>query len=53
MKKITNFLFITVAFLFSTVIMAQSTITGTVLETGINMSLPGASKVAVSSIGGT
>ncbi|SFC96549.1 Outer membrane receptor proteins, mostly Fe transport [Algibacter lectus] len=45
MKKTTNYLLLTVALLFSTVIMAQSTITGTVLEQGINMPLPGANVV--------
>ncbi|MEP5340094.1 MAG: carboxypeptidase-like regulatory domain-containing protein [Algibacter sp.] len=45
MKKITNFLFIAVVCLFSTVILAQSTVSGTVLETGIDMPLPGANVV--------
>ncbi|WP_158846103.1 TonB-dependent receptor [Algibacter sp. L1A34] len=42
MKKTANYLLLTVALLFSTVIMAQSTITGTLVEQGIDMPLPGA-----------
>jgi len=42
MKKTANFLLLTVAMLFSTVIMAQSTITGTLVEQGIDLPLPGA-----------
>ncbi|MFD1161603.1 MULTISPECIES: TonB-dependent receptor [Hwangdonia] len=42
MKKTSQFLLLTVAFLFSTVIMAQSTLTGSVLEAGSNIPLPGA-----------
>jgi len=42
MKKTANFLLLTVALLFSTVIMAQSTITGTLVEHGIDLPLPGA-----------
>ena len=45
MKKTTHFLMLAVGLLFSTVIMAQSTISGTVLEAGTNMSLPGANVV--------
>ncbi|WNH13786.1 TonB-dependent receptor [Thalassobellus suaedae] len=45
MKKTTHFLMLTVGFLFSTVIMAQSTISGTILEAGTNMSLPGANVI--------
>jgi outer membrane cobalamin receptor len=42
MKKTANFLLLTVALLFSTVILAQSTITGTLVEQGIDLPLPGA-----------
>ena len=45
MKKTTNYLLLTVALLFSTVIMAQSTLTGTIVEQGIDMPLPGANVV--------
>ncbi|ULC59936.1 TonB-dependent receptor [Flaviramulus sp. BrNp1-15] len=45
MKKTTNFLFLAVMLLCSAVIMAQSTITGTVLEAGTNIPLPGANVV--------
>ena len=42
MKRTTHFIMLTVAFLFSTVLIAQSTITGTVTEAGSNIPLPGA-----------
>ncbi|MCL6293727.1 TonB-dependent receptor [Jejuia spongiicola] len=42
MKKTTHFIMLTVALLFSTVLIAQSTITGTVIEAGSNIPLPGA-----------
>lgn len=45
MKKTKHFLMYAVVFLFSTVIMAQSTITGTVLEEGSNIPLPGANVI--------
>ncbi|MFI1772862.1 TonB-dependent receptor [Thalassobellus citreus] len=45
MKKTTHFLMLAVGILFSTVIMAQSTISGTILEAGTTMSLPGANVV--------
>lgn len=45
MKKTTQFLMLAVAFLFSTVIMAQSTVTGTVIDAEINAPLPGANVV--------
>ncbi len=45
MKKTTQFLFLTVVFLWTTVIMAQSTVTGTVMEAGNNMPLPGANVI--------
>ncbi|MDO5988189.1 TonB-dependent receptor [Flavivirga amylovorans] len=45
MKKTTHFFLTTVAFLFSTVIMAQSTVTGTVIDAELNSPLPGANIV--------
>ncbi|MDO5970668.1 TonB-dependent receptor [Flavivirga aquimarina] len=45
MKKTIHFLFMTVAFLFTTVIMAQSTVTGTVIDAELNSPLPGANIV--------
>ncbi|WP_166960526.1 TonB-dependent receptor [Yeosuana marina] len=42
MKKTTQFLLLTVALVFSTVAMAQSTITGTVIDAEVNAPLPGA-----------
>lgn len=45
MKKTTHFLMLAVAFLCTTVLMAQSTISGTVLEAGSNIPLPGANIV--------
>ncbi|NNC49415.1 MAG: TonB-dependent receptor plug domain-containing protein [Flaviramulus sp.] len=45
MKKTIQIMFTVVTLLFSTVLIAQSTLTGTVLEAGINMPLPGANVV--------
>ncbi|PWH83704.1 TonB-dependent receptor [Algibacter marinivivus] len=45
MKRTTRFLMFTVAMLFSVVVMAQSTISGTVLEAGTNVPLPGANVI--------
>lgn len=42
MKKTTQFLLLTVALIFSTVAIAQSTITGTVMDADLNAPLPGA-----------
>jgi len=42
MKKTTQFFLLTVALIFSTVAMAQSTITGTVMDADLNAPLPGA-----------
>ncbi|MFH6767587.1 TonB-dependent receptor [Gaetbulibacter aquiaggeris] len=42
MKKTTQFLLLTVALIFSTVAMSQSTITGTVMDADLNAPLPGA-----------
>ncbi|MDD7887237.1 TonB-dependent receptor [Flavivirga sp. 57AJ16] len=45
MKKTIHFLLMTVACLFSTVIMAQSTIKGTIIDAELNAPLPGANIV--------
>ncbi|MGB5419643.1 TonB-dependent receptor [Algibacter sp.] len=45
MKKTTHFLMFTVALLFSAVVMAQSTISGTIVEEGSNIPLPGANVI--------
>jgi len=45
MKKTTQFLLLTVALIFSTVAMAQSTITGTVMDVDANAPLPGANVI--------
>jgi len=45
MKRTTRFLMFTVALLFSAVVMAQSTISGTIVEVGSNMPLPGANVI--------
>ena len=42
MKKTTHYLLVAVVSLFTMVVMAQSTVTGTVLEAGSNIPLPGA-----------
>ncbi|GAA4889890.1 TonB-dependent receptor [Flaviramulus aquimarinus] len=45
MKKTTHFLMLTIALLFSAVVMAQSTISGTIVEAGSNIPLPGANVI--------
>ena len=45
MKKITRFLFMTIALVFSTTVIAQSTITGTIIDPELNAPLPGANVV--------
>jgi hypothetical protein len=45
MRKITQILLTAVAFIFTTVIMAQSTVTGTILEAGTNIPLLGANVI--------
>ncbi|WP_308991528.1 TonB-dependent receptor [Mariniflexile litorale] len=45
MKKIPQFLLMAVAFLFTTVMMAQSAITGTIIDAELNSPLPGANVV--------
>jgi iron complex outermembrane recepter protein len=45
MKKTTHFLLMAVALLFTTVMMAQSTIKGTIIDAELNTPLPGANVV--------
>ncbi len=45
MKRTTRFLMFTVAILFSAVVMAQSTISGAIIEAGTNIPLPGANVI--------
>lgn len=45
MKKTIQFLLMSVALLCTTVIIAQSTVKGIVMEAGVNMSLPGANVI--------
>ncbi|SEP90480.1 Outer membrane receptor proteins, mostly Fe transport [Hyunsoonleella jejuensis] len=45
MKKTTNLLIMVTILLFSAVAMAQSTITGTIVEAGTNLPLPGANVI--------
>ena len=53
MKKTTHFLMIAVALLCSAVTMAQSTITGTVIDADLNSPLPGANVIEKSTTNGT
>lgn len=53
MKKNLNFLLCVVAILFSATITAQSTITGTVIDTDLNAPLPGANIVEKGTSNGT
>ncbi|WP_111307764.1 TonB-dependent receptor [Confluentibacter sediminis] len=53
MKKTTQFLMMAVAFLFTTVIMAQSTVTGTLIDAELNAPLPGANIVEKGTTNGT
>jgi outer membrane receptor for Fe3+-dicitrate len=45
MKKTNQFLFIALVFLCTSVMMAQSTVTGTIMEAGSNIPLPGANVI--------
>ncbi|MDB0040738.1 TonB-dependent receptor [Algibacter sp.] len=45
MKRTTRFLMFTIALLFSAVVMAQSTVSGTIFEAGTNIPLPGANVI--------
>lgn len=42
MKKTTQFLLLALALVFSTSIIAQSTVTGTIMDSELNAPLPGA-----------
>ncbi|WP_370477633.1 TonB-dependent receptor [Tamlana flava] len=53
MKRTTHFLMCAVVLLFSTVLMAQSTITGTVIDVELNTPLPGANIVEKGTSNGT
>ena len=53
MRKITQFLLLTVAMLFSVVAMAQSTVTGTVIGSDLNAPLPGANVIESGTSNGT
>ena len=53
MKKITQFLFIAIAMVVSTTVLAQSTVTGTVMDTELKTPLPGANVVVKGSTNGT
>ena len=53
MKKTTQFLLLTVALLFSVTVMAQSTVTGTVIGSDLNAPLPGANVIESGTSNGT
>jgi iron complex outermembrane recepter protein len=53
MKKTTQFLLMAVAFLFTTVIMAQSTVTGTIIDAELNAPLLGANIIEKGTTNGT
>jgi len=53
MKKITQFLFMTVVMLFTTVAFSQSTVKGKVLDSEMNAPLPGANVVEKGTTNGT
>ena len=53
MKKTTHFLMVAVVFLCSAVTMAQSTITGTVIDADLNSPLPGANLIEKSTTNGS
>ena len=53
MKKTTQFLLMAVVLLFTTVMMAQSTITGTIVDAELNSPLPGANVVEKGTINGS
>ncbi|WP_242203833.1 TonB-dependent receptor [Aestuariivivens insulae] len=53
MKKTTHFLMVAVVLLFSTVMMAQSTVSGTVIDADLNSPLPGANVVEKNTTNGT
>ncbi|WP_188652078.1 TonB-dependent receptor [Yeosuana aromativorans] len=53
MKKTTQFLLLAVAFVFSTVAMAQSTVSGTIMDADMNAPLPGATVIEKGTSNGT
>jgi outer membrane receptor protein involved in Fe transport len=53
MKKITQFLFVAIAMVCSTTVLAQSTITGTVMDAELNAPLPGANIIVKKTTNGT
>ncbi|MGE5944047.1 MAG: TonB-dependent receptor domain-containing protein [Flavobacteriales bacterium] len=53
MKKTTQFLLVAVALLFTSVIMAQSTVSGTLMDAELNAPLPGANIIEKGTTNGT
>jgi hypothetical protein len=53
MRKITQFLLVAVAMIFSTAAMAQSTVTGTIIDSDLNAPLPGANVLEKGTKNGT
>ena len=53
MKKITQLLFVALTMVFSTAVLAQSTITGTVMDAEMNAPLPGANIIVKKTTNGT
>ncbi len=53
MKKITQFLLLAIALVFSTAAVAQSTVTGTIIDSELNAPLPGANIVENGTSNGT
>lgn len=53
MKKITQFLFVALSMVFTTVALAQSTVTGTVIDAEMNAPLPGANIIVKNTTNGT
>ena len=53
MKKITQFLLVSVVMLFTTIAFAQSTITGKVMDSDMNAPLPGANIIEKGTSNGT
>lgn len=53
MRKITQFLLVAVAMIFSTAAMAQSTVTGTIIDSDLNAPLPGANVLEKGTSNGT
>jgi hypothetical protein len=53
MRKFTQFLLVAVAMIFSTAAMAQSTVTGTIIDSDLNAPLPGANVLEKGTTNGT